>query len=351
MRRVCSILGRMIVALAGLSVVAAATNSNVVHAGGYNSADAPLIITIAVLLVAGMGTVGVTWRNGQRGSAFLLALFLLSGEAYWFGTNADREWKSRQEAEAPIAEAQLQRGNADRRLELALEAKKTADAAAISEAAKPGCRKECRILLQGAAKDADTEVKQARAALEALPQVRAYSNFSALIGLPDWLWELGLSLARSLAVMGGSLVVGLVLHPGRQEIRVISRKTMVAEDAVNVDEKAVPFKPIERPQIAAPTRPKIVPLPKSQGAIVAMRPAPRKHVLEFLKATLKPDPDGEASLRALVALYHDWCTSNGYEALPLKDLGAELRAIVDEIGLDCQQKEKDLVVVGAAIAA
>ena len=151
--------------------------------------------------------------------------------------------------------------------------------------------------------------------------------------------------------MGGSLVVGLVLHPGRQEIRVISRKTMVAEDAVNVDEKAVPFKPIERPQIAAPTRPKIVPLPKSQGAIVALRPAPRKHVLEFLKATLKPDPDGEASLRALVALYRDWCTSNGYEALPLKDLGAELRAIVDEIGLDCQQKEKDLVVVGAAIAA
>ena len=124
MRRVCSILGRMIVALAGLSVVAAATNSNVVHAGGYNSADAPLIITIAVLLVAGMGTVGVAWRNGQRGSAFLLALFLLSGEAYWFGTNADREWKSRQEAEAPIAEAQLQRGNADRRLELALEAKR-----------------------------------------------------------------------------------------------------------------------------------------------------------------------------------------------------------------------------------
>jgi len=61
------------------------------HAGGYGSRDAPLIIALAVMLALGMAFVGVCFNEGRRWQAILLAVLILAGEAYWVLINADRE--------------------------------------------------------------------------------------------------------------------------------------------------------------------------------------------------------------------------------------------------------------------
>jgi hypothetical protein len=77
----------------------------------------------------------------------------------------------------------------------------------------------------------------------------------------------------------------------------------------------------------------------------------REHVSQFLRSTLKPDPNGSASLRDLHLRYIDWCRSTGLEPLPAPTLGQHLRTIVDAIGLECEPRERDIVVRGAALAA
>jgi hypothetical protein len=73
----------------------------------------------------------------------------------------------------------------------------------------------------------------------------------------------------------------------------------------------------------------------------------REHVSHFLRAVLKPDPSGQASLRSLHARYDDWC---GDEKLPPAELGKELRSIINALGLKCEQSGRDVVVYGAAIS-
>ena len=55
---------RALVFLSATGVIAAATHANVMHAGGYGSRDAPLIITLAILLALGMTFVGVCFSEG-----------------------------------------------------------------------------------------------------------------------------------------------------------------------------------------------------------------------------------------------------------------------------------------------
>ncbi|HEY8128922.1 MAG TPA: hypothetical protein VIF39_09465, partial [Hyphomicrobium sp.] len=106
------------------------------HAGGYGSRDAPLIITLAILLALGMAFVGVCFNEGRRWQAVLLAFLILAGEAYWVLINADREVASLDAVSAPVAELRAARGAAFTRIEKAETAKRASDAAAISEAAK-----------------------------------------------------------------------------------------------------------------------------------------------------------------------------------------------------------------------
>jgi drug/metabolite transporter (DMT)-like permease len=72
---------RAFVFLAAAGVIAAATHANVMHAGGYGSRDAPLIIALAVMLALGMAFVGVCFKEGRRWQAILLAVLILAGEA------------------------------------------------------------------------------------------------------------------------------------------------------------------------------------------------------------------------------------------------------------------------------
>src|SRR6202163_3703153 len=114
---------RALVFLAAAAVIGAATHANVMHAGGYASRDAPLIISLAVLLAQGMAFVGVCFNEGRRWQAILLAVLILAGEAYWVLINAEREVASLDAVSAPSVQARAARAAALTRLEQAETAK------------------------------------------------------------------------------------------------------------------------------------------------------------------------------------------------------------------------------------
>jgi hypothetical protein len=319
---------RVLVVVAGLGVIAAATHANIEHAGGYAGKDTSLIIAIAALLALGMGYAAITWQEGRYLGSLALALCLLCGEAYWLAVNLEREIAAREEMAAPLLAQQAQRTAAEKRLADAETAKHTADAAAISEAAKPGCRKNCAQLLTDAKADADTELTAARAALAALPMARTVAPLPERLGIASWLWDLILATLRSIAVIGGSIAVALAIHP--------KRVTLAAAPITPT--------PIKRDtaQIITPLA-----LPKSSPAATDKR----EHVAAFLRAVLRPDPMGATSLRRLHGTYIDWCRGHDAEPLPPAELGQQLRVIVDAIGLEVEPEGQDVVVRGAALAA
>ena len=181
---------------AGASVVAAATHANVDHAGGYGSPDAPLIIALAVLLSIGMAFAGLA---GHRLSAVLLGICILSGEAYWVLTNAEREVARRELQEAPTREARDARMKAEQRVADALVGVAAAAAAVTSEAAKKDCLKNCAALLTASQTTAQNELAAARNALTDTPPAASISPLPDRLGIASWLWDLvmaGLEIAR-----------------------------------------------------------------------------------------------------------------------------------------------------------
>jgi hypothetical protein len=307
---------RVLVSVAGLSVIAAATHANVMHAGGYTSGDAPLIVAVAFLLTIGMGYVGVAVADGGRLMPAVLFLCILAGEVYWVGTNAQREFENRAAAAAPSLEAVTRHNAARTRLDEAEAAKTRADTAAASEAAKRDCLKNCAAILQGSQDKAQEEVTGARLALAAAPLPRELSPLAVKLRIEPWAWDLVMAVLRSLAVVGGSIAVGMAWHPKRKAPASPAQKFR---------------EPVPEPQIL-------------------LRPAnKREHVAKFLQTTIKPDPSGMVSLRPLYDRYLNWCETLLVDPLPAGELGSELRSIVDAIGLECRSCGKDVIVRGAAM--
>jgi hypothetical protein len=321
---------RILVFIAAAGVIGAATHANVMHAGGYASRDAPLIIALAVLLALGMAFVGVCFNEGRRWQAILLAVLILAGETYWVLINADREVASLDAIAAPVAQMRADRSAAASRLRRAETAKTDADTAAISEAAKKDCASNCAKLLLAGQQQAELDLKQAREALARLPEPRSVTPLSDRLGIAPWAWDLVLAGLRSLGILGGSLAIGMVLH---------SRRPAAAGAVVaNAQTEDTPRK-------LSAGRPRLI---GSSTSIEILPPRPRnkrEHVSLFLREVLKPDPSAQASLRSLHARYNDW---RGDEKLPPAELGKELRAIINALGLKCEQSGRDVVVYGAA---
>ena len=314
---------RLCAFLAGGAVVAAATHANVAHAGGYQSADAPLLITLALLLSIGMGFCGYVWRNGQRFGAVILGLCIISGEAYWVLTNTEREIAAREEPDAPAMRAYEARAEAEQQVEEAVAALKSANDAVTTEASKKDCLKNCAAMLTAAAAAARNELAAARNVLSNTPRPLSPAPLPARLGIAPWLWDLVMAGLRSVAVVGGSLAIGMSGHAARTS-----------------QPRA------ESMSASAPVRPKRkAPKPTPLRAIPP--PSSRDHVASFLRSAIRPDPEGQISLRALHRRYSEWCEGEGLSAT---ELGRELRAIIDALGLECEEAGRDVMVYGAAIS-
>jgi hypothetical protein len=286
-------MSRLLVIAAGVGVVAAATHANVVRAGGYGADDAPLIIAIAILLALGMGYVGSAFADGRRAAAALLGVCILAGEAYWVLLNSEREIASREALAAPSREVAAKHERAAKRVQDAEAAKLAADAAVVSQAARQGCARNCAKLLAETRDRAAAHLEAARAALEALPVPRSLAPLPERLGIAPWLWDLLMAGLRSLAVVGGSIAIGMAAHPPRAS----PPKSAAAAPGGATAGELLP----------APTYP-----PEE----------PREHVARFLHSVLTLSP---------------------------AELGRELGIIVNALGLRCVQDGRDVVVYGARL--
>jgi hypothetical protein len=278
-----------------------------------------------------MAFAGVCFNEGRHWQAILLAVLIIAGEAYWVLINAEREVANLDVTAAPVAEQRASRAAAVSRLAQAEARKTRADEAAISEAAKKDCASNCAKLLLTGQQQAELDLKEAREALTRLPEPRSVTPLSDRLGIAPWAWDLLLAGLRSLGILGGSLAIGMVLHPRRPtEVGAVTPNAATADT----------------PRKLRSGRPRLI---GDSTSVEILPPRPRnkrEHVALFLRELLKPDPSAQASLRSLYARYNDWC---GDEKLPAAELGKELRTIINALGLKCEPSGRDVIVFGAAI--
>ena len=183
---------RVLVFIAAASVIAAATHANVIHAGGYGSRDAPLIITLAVLLALGMAFAGVCFNEARRWQAVLLAILILPAEAYWRLVDPIVKRRAGTPHQHRRRVARGPRRGADTRREKRRRRSRTWDAAASPS--KP-LKKDRRIQLRQAAVERVSrrplaELDAARDSLAGLPEPRSTTPLSDLLGIAPWAWSL-----------------------------------------------------------------------------------------------------------------------------------------------------------------
>lgn len=287
---------------AGALVIGAAAHVSIAASGGYESQTAPLQLAVALGLVVGAICVGLAWRERRFAVAWCLIAALASGEAFAVIMTAERTIAARELAMAPVRDAETARAAAQDRLRVAETAKADADRAALSEAAKPGCRKECRTLIEGAKADAQHELDAARAALAALPPVRSASPLADRLGISGWALDLITAALASIAANGlGASLVAFGAHGRRQ------------------DEK-----PATRPQVT------IVEPPKALEG-----PWAHDHAARFSLDALEPAP---AHTTTPVAKIHNayvkWCAARNQKALPPREIAAAMRDLFEHAGLE-----------------
>ena len=367
---------RIFAVIAGAAVSAAALQANVQAAGGWYGSDAPMIVSIALLLAVGIGFAPTVWHSGSKFMAIILVMCLLAGEVYWLGINLERELAHRELTSAPRTAAVAAKLAAKKRLDDAIVAASAADAAKLSQAALPGCKTGCVDLLKSASETARQEVSDARTALSTLTATTS-TTLADRLGLPTWKLDLIFAALRSAAVVGGSLLVALAIHPRRPPApkpQLTSRDYVVIdneqpapqlaplttvttatlpvvaletrEPALEQPLKVAPaltaevkvdvaqnddVKPASKPVVRTPAKKKA--LPTSPAVAVATAPLDhRQHAARFAVETLKSDPDASLPLTTLFAAYKRWCDATGQPMLPENVVGRELAHLFQSAG-------------------
>ena len=338
---------RLLAVLVGLALLAATAHVTVLATGGYNDPHAVLVIAITAGVGVGALCIGQAFAQRRFTVAFLIAVALLSGEAFGLLQTGERIISAREEAQLPAQQARTDRADAAKavtaaklaldklttshRLDAALEAKATADRAVVSQAALRGCRRNCRALLQQQVDTASAEIKSARAALQtkvANSTVRLRNAESALaaikvprsgagladrLGLPAWGLDLIAAALGSIAANGlGCCLLAFGAHGAR------SRKPLAAD--------AFADKMSKRPEITNP----------------------HEHVARFGVECLQPS-DGTLPLLTLQAAYSHWCSSSNIQPLPEETLASSLGDLFRQAGLDVKIVQGQPYVLGVKL--
>lgn len=338
MDRVVDAMWRLVGFLVGAGFIGAITHVNVMGSGGYESANAPIIIGMAAVLVLGGGFGAYAWRKGHWIGALLLWFCLLGGEGFWLVTNVEREYAAAQATEAPAKLAAQKRKAAEERVRKAeVDRTKAYDTAALNRE-KPGCRDGC---IKDAASDkakADEELRLAREDLALLPPVPSATRIEEALGIETWKWDLGKAMMKALATLAGAIMCSLALHSGKKAARVEPKSAQTRGREISVEPVAACSEPkrpaVERLTLSAPD-------------------TGRRHVSAFLAEHLRPDPDGAISLRDLRQLYALWCERMHAAPLPDSELAQHMRELFTaaQLALEPRPATRDVIVRGAALAA
>ena len=178
-----AVAARMLAAVVGVGILALVVDAAITSTGGYGTPTARLAIGLAAGLVAGSIAIGVAWEEGRRGIAWCLIVALVAGEAWALLQTAERTVAHRYQQQAPLhaavdarakaagrvksAEATVAAIGDTPRLTKAQAAKAAADAAVVAKSAEKGCAVNCSKLLQAQVDAAAAEVTAARAEIDA----------------------------------------------------------------------------------------------------------------------------------------------------------------------------------------
>lgn len=174
------IAARIAASAAGLLLLAISAHVTVTKSGGYAEPGSLLILAITVGIAIGAFVLGLALAEGRRWIAVAIGAFLVCGEVFAFLQSGERIIAAREAGQVPLRQAlerhekakeRVSRSEAatvsapatSARLEAAERVLRDANAAVAKEAAKPGCRQNCRVLLQQAVDAAAGEVRAARA--------------------------------------------------------------------------------------------------------------------------------------------------------------------------------------------
>lgn len=364
--------------IAGLVVLAAAAHVTVAHAGGYFDTGGRLephaVLTLAIALGVAVGSlaIGVAWAHRRIAIALWIALALLAGEAFGLLRTAERIVDGRENARAPIeAAAQARKSARERvsaaertlaalsttkRLQDALAAEKQVSATVAADAAKRGCRENCRQLLQAQADRAaaevaaaradlkaqrqklETELATTRAALAAIPAPRSASPLADRLGLEPWALDVLAAILGSLGANG--LGAALVAFGG------------------HAPHTPQPRRPL--PRKAEPVIDEIAPEPIAPRAIVPQPPAPRLIAsterpvllpLRFLADTLQPVPGQRVEIAELLAAYDATCRARGMRPASADDFMAAVHETIEGCHIRVQTVGSLVFLEGVALAA
>ena len=330
---------RVSAGLVGLGIIGCVAHGAVLAAGGYGATNAPMLIALACGLAIGSVAIGAAWRERRYTIAMLIGAGLVAGEAYALLLTGERTLEAREVKQAPLRAAMAVRVKAHEqvasaqralagasinpRLERALAAKASADAAVVEKAAERGCASNCRALLEQQVATAAAEVnaartelaalrsaaaaefEAARAALAALPAPPSVSPLADRLGLEGWQVDLAAATLASLAANGlGAFLLAFAAH-GRREI--------------TIDLK---------PEAAPPAR---------DAAAEADA---------FARVMFRPAPQGRVHIVEIRETYDRWARTHGLEPLPSREIGAELAQLFASVGLYREGQGANAVIVG-----
>jgi hypothetical protein len=283
------VIARIVSVAVGALMLAGVAHVTVLHTGGYGTPQAALTWAVMLGIVVGSVFTGMALSAGRFKIAFAIIVCIVAGEAYNFLQTGDRLIAGLEHAQAPkrgqaraYAKAQAEVGAAaalvakpattSKRLEDATAAKTKADAAVVSEASKPGCRRECRLMLDKAADDAAAEVSAARAEIDAknslartgldkakadLDNMQAPESASPLadtLGISPRLFAILVAILGSVGINGLAcclMIYGTHAHDRETRPRMLDRLF------ARMKRKA-PVIPEAEPRIAPPSRPRLV---------------------------------------------------------------------------------------------
>lgn len=200
---------RALALLTGSFIIAAVCYAGIVTGGGIWTVGAPLQIALALGLVVGSVAIRRALSARRFALSVFLALTLAAGEGWALVGTAERTIAARDMAAMPARDNETARETNRQRLAVAEAAKRAADAAVISEAAKSGCKKECAALLCETTATADEEVAAARRAAAGIAPARSASPLADRLGYQGWQIDLLVAALASIAANG--LAVGLIV--------------------------------------------------------------------------------------------------------------------------------------------
>ena len=340
-------IARVVSVIAGALILSAVAHVTVKATGGYGTDHSYLTLAIAFGVACGSVFCGRSWASERYTLALLFILCIVGGEAYGFlqtanrllaGTEANQAPRREHSKEHARASARVKSAKAavdnapttSRQLEKAEAAKAAADKAVVEKSAEPGCRANCRQLLQAQVDAAAGDVEKARTALEAGSSTKemALRDAEAALtvmtppelptpladrsGIPAWIIDLTVAALGSIAANG--LACCLMIFGAHHS----APRVEIVEPAKAQSRKA------PRPWTA------------------------KDHAARFGLACLNPGGAG-AELESLRREYRRWCTAQGVMPLADSEIVPALVELFDNAGIAIEERGRRMVAVGVSL--